>query len=580
LSVSECQRGQVSFSSRQALCVRSAATSSPPVSAPVKPPSGKTAVVVGAGVGGLTLAGRLAREGYSVTLLEKNKEVGGRMQSYNPPGAPEYRFDTGPSLLLFPERYMKAFEKLGAKMEDYVEIKRVEPAAYRAHYGDGTSFDLLYDLEKMRRQIDAIEPGAGGKFIRWLGSARASLDLGVKAFIEQDSTSALDFVNPSKILELALAVNPLDLLLSQHRQMSQYFKSDKLRALFSFQELYVGLSPYNAPGVFSLLAATELTDGVWYPIGGFQKIRDGFLDLVLKSGVDVRCNTAVEKLIITEQGSGEDAVKKCTGVKLASGEVLTADVVVANPDLPYVYEELLEAQGPAKQEIDAEVTRLNKMDYSCGVLAYYFCLKGRVPGLLQHNVFLGSDYKGSWDRPWTPANFDSPAQPNFYVHNPTYTDTTCAPEGCDSVMVLLPVSNTEEGRLKAQKAGAPLPSREEMVNAGRSAILRRFTEAGFGDVESMIQHEFVYDPLTWTEKYNIKNGAVFGLSHGLLQLACFRPPTQTGLPATPWWKDSPKIQNLYFIGASTRPGNGVPLVLMGVEVQLENILNDQKVASN
>jgi len=560
------RRSHAGVRNAQLACKAAIATETPSVAQDTS--DRKTAVVVGAGVGGLTLAGRLARAGYKVTLLEKNSVVGGRMQSYNPPEAPEYRFDTGPSLLLFPEKYMEAFEALGEKMEDHVQITRVEPSAYRAHYGDGTSFDLIYDMEKMRKQVDDIEPGAGGAFIRFLGAARASLDYGVQAFIEQDSTSALDFINPKRIFKLALSQNPLDLVLPQVNQMKGYFKDPKLTALFSFQQLYVGLTPYNAPGVFSLLAATELTDGVWYPIGGFQKVRDAFLSIITKLGVEVRMETAVEKILVETEGEA----KRATGVRLAGGETLYADVVVANPDLPFVYESMLEADAVTTPELEAESERLSKMEYSCAVIAYNWCVEGKLPKLLQHNVFLGSDYEKSWDRPWEVANFDAPNQPNFYVHNPSYTDPTCAPEGCDSVMILLPVANIQEAADKAAKAGRPVGEKQAMTDAGREAILRRFSEAGLGDVGKMIKHEFVIDPEEWAERYNIKNGAVFGLSHGLLQLACFRPPTQTGLPATPWWADSPKIDNLYFVGASTRPGNGVPLVMMGVAVQFENII--------
>lgn len=146
--------------------------------------------------------------------------------------------------------------------------------------------------------------------------------------------------------------------------MSNYFKEPKLKALFSFQQLYVGLSPYNAPGVFSLLAATELTDGVWYPIGGFGKVRDGFLKVITELGVDLRMRTPVEKLLVEQ---GPDGSKRCTGVRLKGGEELMADVVVANPDLPYVYEELLEAPAEAQAEIDSEVTRLNKYAHPSGL---------------------------------------------------------------------------------------------------------------------------------------------------------------------------------------------------------------------
>ncbi len=408
-------------------------------------------------------------------------------------------------------------------------------------------------------------------FFDWLGRARSSLDLGVKAFIERDSTSAADFLNPSLVLPLALKVNPLELLLSQHSQMSAYFKSEKLRALFSFQELYVGLSPYNAPGVFSLLAATELTDGVWYPKGGFGGIRDALARIGAKLGVTLRTDAAVAEVVV-DSAAGPDGIvtQRATGVRLESGEVLSADVVVANPDLPWVFKHLLSGAGPSYEK---EADRLEKMDYSASVIAYNFALSAPLPRLLHHNVFLSSDYRGSWERPCCPEDLAAPRQLNFYVHNPCYTDASAAPEGAASVMVLLPVGNLAEQAAAAAKRGKPAPGVAEMVAAGREAIFRRWEADGMGDVRPLIKHEFVIHPAEWRDRYNITHGAVFGLSHGLTQLACFRPPTRTGLPG---WPETPDTQGLYFVGASTRPGNGVPLVMMGVKVVFENIMRDAK----
>ena len=476
---------------------------------------------------------------------------------------------------------------------------QVSPA-YRAHFGDSTYFDLSYDMVRpsrrvsastltgetltstappqqgeLKAQLEALEPGAGGQFFDWLGRARSSLDLGVKAFIERDSTSALDFLNPGLVLPLALKVNPVDLLLSQYRQMSGYFKSEKIRALFSFQELYVGLSPYNAPGVFSLLAATELTDGVWYPAGGFGTVRDALQAIGSKLGVVLRTQTAVTQIITgpDDSATGDATPKRrVTGVRLASGDVLPADVVVANPDLPWAFEHLLSDSGPA---YEAEAARVDAMDYSASVIAYNFALTKPLKRLLHHNVFLSSDYKGSWVRPTCPQDLAAPRQLNFYLHNPCFTDPSAAPPGGASIMVLLPVGNLQEQQAAAKAAGRPLPDVEAMVKAGREAILRRWIADGVADedVESSIAAEFVITPQEWRDRYNIAHGAVFGLAHGLTQLACFRPPTHTGLP---FWPETPTTEGLYFVGASTRPGNGVPLVMMGVKVVFENIIRDAK----
>ena len=532
----------------------------------------QTAIVVGGGVGGLGMASRLAHAGYDVTILEKNLDTGGRCRSESFDGKGEgYRFDTGPSLMLLPDRYREQFTAVGKNLHDYMDIKRVDPA-YRAHFGDHTSLDLLYDTERMRAQLDAVEEGAGGRYIDWLGRARASLDYGVAAFIEKDANSILDFVDLRRVGPLALAVNPIDLLLPQFNQMAKYFKNEKLRALFSYQELYVGLSPYNAPGVFSLLAATELTDGVWYPVGGFDKVRQSLQALADEEGVVTRLGAEVAQIVTTPLAEGEasaiegsKATQKVTGVRLESGEVLSADVVVANPDLPCVWDQMIDhATFP---EAKKEAERWEDADYSCSVIEFNWCLDATVPDLLHHNVFLSGDYKGSWERPACVDDFAAPKQHNFYCHNPVYTDPSCAPAGGASVMVLLPVANINEQRKACAKRGVPVPSEEDMVNAAREAVLRRFKEAG-KDIEKNIVSESVTTPSQWQERFNIKHGAVFGLSHGLTQLAAFRPPVRTGIPQL----DSPEVDGLHFVGASTRPGNGVPLVLMGVKVVFDKIM--------
>jgi len=529
------------------------------------------------------MAGRLARAGFEVTLLEKNDTVGGRMRSedFGGDGMDGHRFDTGPSLLLFPEKYREAFAALGARMEDHVTVARVEPTAMRVHFAeDWSTLDLLYDAEAMRRQLEAVEPGAGKQYFRWLSEARASLDLGLKAFIEQDSTSAFDFVDLQRVGPLALAVNPVLLLGPQTWQLATHFKTEKVKALFSYQHLYVGLRPQNAPGVFSLLAATELTDGIWYPVGGFATVRDGLERLAEAHGVKTRLGAEVSAILVDEcAGAAEGSSKRrVQGVRLSNGEELKADVVVANPDLPYVYEELLKGQYAGVEE-EAE-SLSNDLEYSCSMIEFCWALREPLPQLTQHNVFLGRDYEGSWDRPSIVADFRERHSFNFYVHRPTYTDKTAAPAGEDNIMIELPIGNELERRAAAKKAGLPdMESDEDLIEAAREAVIKQFEGMGYGaasegGMKALIKGERVVTPSDWEKRYNVKHGAVFGLSHGLLQLACFRPPRQTGIGAL----DAQKVDGLHFVGASARPGNGVPLVMMGVAITFDNIIAEQGVS--
>ncbi len=236
--------------------------------APLAATKKKDVVVIGAGVGGIASAIRLAKSGRygSVTVLEKNAagEVGGRAQTKWMGG---YRFDTGPSLLLFPQTYRDTFAELGAALPP---LDPVAPVAYRVFYGDGTSLDLLSDEDAMAAQLEAEERGAGQAFRRMLRSSRVALEVGLDAFIARNFETAGDFLNPLRFLPLLPKLlrggitNPLSLLAPLDGWLATFFRDPRIKALFTFQTLYVGLTPFNAPSAFALLAATELSDGVWY----------------------------------------------------------------------------------------------------------------------------------------------------------------------------------------------------------------------------------------------------------------------------------------------------------------------------
>jgi len=214
------------------------------------------------------------------------------------------------------------------------------------------------------------------------------------------------------------------------------------------------------------------------------------------------------------------------------------------------------------------------------MIEFCWALREPLPQLTQHNVFLGKDYEGSWDRPSTVADFRDRHSFNFYVHRPTYTDTSAAPAGEDNIMIELPIGNELERRAAAKKAGlSAVESDEELIEAAREAVIKQFESMGYGapnggGMKALIKGERVVTPSEWEQRYNVKHGAVFGLSHGLLQLACFRPPRQTGIDSL----DAQKVDGLHFVGASTRPGNGVPLVMMGVAVAYDNIIAEQGVS--
>ncbi|KAL6754674.1 hypothetical protein V8C86DRAFT_2696089 [Haematococcus lacustris] len=576
------------------------------------------AVVIGGGIGGLTAAAKLAKAGLRVTLLEQGEKVGGRCQSqYVETKIGSFRFDTGPSLLLLPRVYDQTFASLGSSMQAVAPSQRVQPAAYRVFIENSAPLDLLYDVPAMITQLEEVEEGAGRAYLEWLAVARAELELGTRHFIERDFNSPLDMVDPGRTLPLLARVNAQELLGQHHSRLAARFKDPRLQALFSFQDLYVGLSPYTAPGIFSLLAATEVTDGVHYPIGGFQQITKGLRDIATSLGVVirnrsrvVRINTAADTSAYQPpelssngaegEGGGQEGEPdypvsrspspgllaglglgqggraglggflgggtRITGVTLKGGEVLEADLVVSNRDVPLTYELLGHTTYGYQQQ-----RSLTKKSYSAAVIAYNFCVQGVLDKLAHHNVFLSEFYERSWQRATGPDTLL--ACPNFYIHAPCRTDPTAAPPGCDSIMVLMPVANMQE-MLASRSSGrdssvtisdeSGRPEYDSLVEIGRLAIAYTLKQAGVcDDFLSKVVDEFVIDPPEWRQRYGIEHGAAFGMSHSLDQLAAFRPGV----------KDN-KVRGLYMVGASARPGNGVPLVMISADLAVKRVLDD------
>ena len=514
----------------------------------------KKVVVVGGGVGGLVTAGRLVKQGCfeSVTLLEKNAVIGGRMQSETIAG---YRFDTGPSLLLFPNTYRETFDALDVDQES-LELVEVSPAAYRVFFPDGDKIDLLHNVEDMMQQIESIEVGAGKGYAEFLKMAKKHLDLGMPYFIERDFTALSDAKGLLDLLPQATSINPWHLLGPYDLVLKQFFKSWKLRAAFTFQCLYVGLSPYNAPGVFSLLCGTEMSDGVFYPLGGFQQIRDRMKEAVMKLGVQIETSCPVSKIIVDETHG-----MVVSGVETDAGEVIPADIVVTNIDLPKSYGIISpanreQADSGVEKYASSKVSTLESYEYSNGIISFNWCLDCRLDILLHHNVFMSDNPRRAW-RPAKNAG-DLEANPNFYIHMPSKTDPSACPDSnSESVMVLLPVANL-------QQLDQSPESYSDLIQAGRTAVIRYLSRiTGISDFESHIVGEKIIDPIQWEDMYGLKYGAAFGLSHKLDQLSLFRPANKDAV-----------IKGLYFTGASTRPGNGVPLCMIGARLTAERIIKD------
>ena len=485
-------------------------------------------IVIGAGVGGITAATHLARRGYKVTVIEKCDRPGGRCGYFEREG---HRFDTGPTLYLMPDLFSQAFAALGERVEDHLDLIRIDPT-YRIHFDDGSILNLTSDMDAMRDQLEEFEPGSFDRYLRYLSEGKRNYELSLPNFAQRDFRSAGDFFN-LKNLMLVLKIKALK---KHYSNVGRYFRDPRLRQAFTFQDMYVGLNPYKAPAMFSLLQYSEMVDGVWFPSGGMYSIVEALVKISSKWDVNFQFDRAVTGLEI-ENG-------RVHGVKLSDGGWLEADVVLANADLPYVYETLL-SDKKASQHI-------RRKEFTCSTLMFFWGVDKEYDQLVTNNLYFGRNYRESFN--CIIEDHALPESPSFYLHAPARADASMAPSGQDSLTAIVPVGHIDEAS----------PQNWSMVQkSARDFIYRRLSRFGIGDLEEHIKFETAFTPLDWQSRYNLVKGSTHGLSHSLLQMGYLRPRNRH--------KD---IQNLYFVGASTHPGTGLPTVLISAKLTADRILQE------
>jgi phytoene desaturase len=488
----------------------------------------KKVVVIGAGIGGIAAAGRLASQGFEVSVFEKNNQPGGRTGQLVCEG---HRFDTGPTLFLMPEVFEETYSALGEKMEDWLDLRRIDPT-YAVRFDDGSQLTLTADINRMQQQLDQIEPGSFGGLLSYLKEGHLHYKLSLERFVGRNFFGLLDYFSPGNLPLLF----QLKALVKHYDNVGRYFKDPRLKAAFTFQNMYLGLSPYDAPATYSLLQYTELADGVWFPMGGMYETITSLVKIAEGLGVKFFYQVPVEKIEI----EGE----KATGVRLKDGTRIEADVVVANADLPYVYGKLLPENN--------QYRKLERKKYTCSAITFYWGMNKTFPQLGPHNVFLSGDYRASFDQIFN--SYTLPSSPSFYVHAPSRVDPAAAPPSQDTLMVLVPTGHLDEHGSQDLQA---------LVDRARGSVFSRLAQMGLKDLENSIKFEVNYSPKDWQNLYNLEKGAAFGLSHNFMQVGYLRPRNRHA-----------RYRNLYFTGASTHPGTGLPIVLLSARLTTERILKE------
>ena len=487
-----------------------------------------SAVVIGAGIGGITAAAHLARRGLHVTVLEKNSRPGGRCDYFTRDG---HTFDTGPTLLVMPLVYEQEFARLGCSLRDRLDLRRIDPT-YHLIFDDGSALRLTSDLKEMCDQLEAIEPGSFEGLLRYLDEGHRHYHLAMERLVDRDFRSASQFFN-LRNLPLLFRLKPL---IHHYDHMSAYFTSPRLKAAFTFQDVYMGLSPFEAPATFSMMPYTELAHGVWYPQGGMYSVVEALTEIALKAGVAFEFDAEVDRI--------EIAGERVRGVRLTDGRQFDADLVVANADLPYVYDQLLPDDGTGE--------RMSHKRFSCSTISFFWAVDKSYPALPAHTLFLADDFRENFDSIETQLTL--PDHPSLYVHAPSRLDASRAPEGQDSIVAVVPVGHLGEGDEQDWRT---------LRDRARCAVFERLAKIGISDLEAHLKFEINFTPPSWRQRYNLVKGATHGLSHNLTQLGYFRPSNR-----------HKRYHNLYFAGASTRPGTGVPTALISGRLAAERVADD------
>lgn len=473
-------------------------------------------IVIGSGFGGLAAAIRLQAQGHQVTILEQRDQPGGRAYVYRQDG---FTFDGGPTIITAPWLIDDLFTLAGKRTADYVEIVPIDPF-YRIRFEDGSVFTYNSDREALLRQIRAFNPDDVAGYERFVKASEAVFDSGM-ALIDK----------PFGQLSAMLKVLPDLIKLRADRTVAglanKYLKDDRLRQVFSFHPLLVGGNPFQTTSIYALIHHLEQKWGVWFAKGGTGKLVDAFTRLFTDLGGELRLNTRVEEITV-------DALTgKADGVRLADGTTLPADAVVSNGDVAFTYKNLVAPRWRRKYT-DAKVDGL---DYSMSLFVIYFGTNRKYGDIAHHEILMGPRYKGLLHDIFNTKKLSEDF--SLYLHRPTATDPSLAPEGCDAWYVLSPVPHLG-GTTDWGKAAQPY----------RDAIIKYLEERYLPDLSKHIVTEHRIDPIHFRDTLSSHLGSAFSVQPTLLQSAYFRPHNR-----------SEDISNLYFAGAGTHPGAGLPGVI-------------------
>ncbi|PTL40435.1 phytoene desaturase family protein [Alkalicoccus saliphilus] len=476
--------------------------------------------VIGAGPGGLAAAMLLSAEGYDVDVYEKQSYLGGRTSSFTKEG---YTFDLGPTFFSMPHILENIFRDSGKNLHDYVDLIRLDPM-YSLVF-DGMKIRASSDEENMFAEVEKHFPGSGPAYKKFMRDTRKKL-AALSPILQENHASLLDYMRWRSIK----ALPELEVGKTLHDVLSKYFDDERLKLSFTFQSKYLGMSPWECPGAFSILSFMEHEYGIYHPRGGLNQLTKAMAQAAEENGARIHLQKGIKKIEVHD--------KKVQSLRLEDDSVIRADHIVMNADFANSMKHLIDDKYRSKYT-DA---KLEKKKYSCSTFMIYAGINKKV-NLDHHTIFFSKDYKQNVEEITKLGKLSR--DPSIYIHNASVTDDTLAPAGKSALYILAPVANNFSGI-----------NWEENKKRFRDLIMQEVAaKTGIPDIENYIEVEEILTPYEWEYEKDIYQGATFNLSHNLGQMMYFRPHNQ--------FED---INGLWLTGGGTHPGSGLPTIFESARI--------------
>jgi phytoene desaturase len=487
----------------------------------------KKVIIIGSGFGGLAAAGLLSRDGFNVTVIEKNDQPGGRASVWKKDG---FVFDMGPSWYLMPDVFEKYFAEFGKKPTDYLKLIRLNPS-YRVFFGKNDFVDISKDLEDNLKLFEKLEKGGSNKMKEYLENSQYQYNVAMKDFIYKDYKHLTDFFKPKLVIE----GTKLHMFSKLDDYAKRYFESKKIRKILEYTIVFLGGSPYDSPALYSLMSHVDFNLGVWYPQGGMYKLSEAMHKVAVEQGTEFKFNEPVEKIIVENN--------KAKVVKTSQNSY-NADIVIDNADMPYAETNFLEKKYWSYSQKYWDSRKIAPSAY-----LLFLGLNKKLKNIVHHNLY----FDPSWEEHFSQIfkNPEWPDNPSYYVSATSYTDDSVAPKGCENLFFLVPVAPGLEDTEKI---------REKYFNK----ILTHFEKLIGENITESITVKRVFAHNDFSDSYNAFKGTALGLAHTLKQTAIFRPQHR-----------SKKVKNLFYTGHYNHPGIGVPMVIISSQILADEIKKDK-----